>query len=200
MTPHSSFTCVTARQYVALYLYYIEGQPQRTIGSILGVSQQAASYLLERGRRRLVTSVGETGVVKAVHMRELLRPSPYASPTRDLGKAASRQEDLLDALEQRMLQRADDLADLQQCMSGESVLPVRTKRNHFDQWECRYLSGNGVLVDPINDRDLPQGWHMEPVRKSRVPESAYRSDRAARYCASDPATCGLDCCGCRRSR
>ena len=200
MTPHSSFTRVTARQYVALYLYYIEGQTQRTIGDVLGVTQPAIHYLLQRGKLLLEEAASDGGVIKAVHMRELLRPSPYASPTRDLGKAASRQEDLLDALEQRMLQRADDLADLQQCMSGESVLPVRTKRNHFDQWECRYLSGNGVLVDPINDRDLPQGWHMEPVRKSRVPESAYRSDRAARYCASDPATCGLDCCGCRRSR
>ena len=179
MTPHSSFTRVTARQYVALYLYYIEGQPQRKIGSVLGIAHQNVSRLIVRGKRWLVDAAADQGGASLPYIEALSAPSPTASPTRNVGLAASRREELLDALELRLEQRAKDLAEVAECMSGDSSRPTRIKRNHYDQWELRYLAGKAG----------------EPL-----PTSAYNAAVAARYCASDPATCGLDCCGCRRSR
>ena len=166
---------------------------------MLCVSQQATSRLILRGKQWFFDESDRSGVVSAVHMRELMRPSPVVSSTRDLGKSAHRQEQLLDVLEQRMLQRANELADIKRYMSSGSFLPIKPMKNKFDQWECRYLADHRVIVDPVSDECLPDGYHMEPKRNPRVPDTAYRPKNAAAYCASDPATCGVTdkCCGCR---
>ncbi len=109
-------------------------------------------------------------------MRALIVPSPTSSPTANIGLAASRREELLDALQLRLEQREAELADIAECMSGNHFLPTHIKRNHYDQWELRYLSH----------------CSGEPL-----PTSAYDSANAAKHCAGDPSTCNLGCAGCR---
>jgi hypothetical protein len=81
-----------------------------------------------------------------------------------------------------MAQRDAELADIEECMAGDSFSPTRTKRNHFDQWELRYLARHECQT---------------------LPDAAYRQKRSgggpARYCAG-PDGCGLGCCGCDHAR
>ena len=190
---------LTARQYIALHLYYAEGWSITRISGMLSCTKQAVHSLMGRAKTRIVETYTTNDVDLAIHMRDILRPCPAASITHSKGKAASRRELLLDALEQRMLQRATELANIRECMSGKSFLPTHLATNRYDQWESRYLNECGVVIDPIRDEDLPDGWHMEPRRNPRVPDSAYKSKNAAAYCASDPSTCGITdrCVGCR---
>jgi hypothetical protein len=166
---------VTARQYVALYLYYVEGQSQGKIGAVLGIAQQNVSKLMVRGKRWLVDAVAEQGGVSLPRLTALLAPSPTSSPSANVGLAASRQEELADALELRLQQRATELAEVEECMSGDSSHPTRIKRNHYDQWELRYLAARSG----------------EPL-----PTSAYYAGTAAAYCANRGKVCGLKCAGC----
>ena len=182
---------LTARQYIALHLYLVEGWTQNRIGGFLSISQPATHYLIQRGRKWFTDTATRDGVISAIHVRDMLHPSPSASITRNVGKAACRQEELLDALEQRMLQRANELAKYRECMSGNSILPVHRARNKHDQWECRYLTEHGVIIDPVADSELPAGWHMEPRRNPRVPDTVYRPKNAAAYCAGTYPQCGI---------
>jgi hypothetical protein len=170
---------VTDRQYIAMRLYYCEGWTQRKIGSALGIRQQNVSRLLTRGKRWIIERAGEEGV-KSLLVEGLFRPSPTSSVTRNVGLAASRREELLDALELRMKQRATELAEVEECMAGDSFHPTHIKRNHHDQWELRYLTAHDA---------------------QSLPDSAYiqkrRGGGPANYCAA-PVTCALTprCVGC----
>ena len=171
---------LTARQYVALHLYYVEGQSYRRIGSTLGITGQGAWDLVGRGRTRLVACYVDAPLDASPLVEGLTSPSATASTTRHVGRSESRQDRLLDALERRMAHRAYEVEEVTECMCGNFALPTHIQRNHWDQWEMRYL----------NARPDSHG----------IPTTAYRADRAARYCASDPAMCGLGCVGCDRSR
>jgi len=172
---------VTARQYIALHLYYIEGWSYRRIGKHLGMASSASPYaLVQRGKSAIVRITVDKGANTLPLVEGLLRPSPTSSLTRNVGQAASRREELLDALERRMAQRDAELADIEECMAGDSFSPTRTKQNPYDQWEMRYLSKH-------------QG---EPM-----PTSAYihkrRGGGPANYCAA-PVPCSFTprCVGC----
>ena len=70
-----------------------------------------------------------------------------------------------------------DTCDGAECRLFDYALGARHHvRNHFDQWELRYVAQHGG---------------------STIPPSAYKAGTAAKYCASDPATCRLSCAGCR---
>ena len=172
---------VTARQYVALHLYYVEGWSYRRVGKALGLTSSASPYsLIQRGRDALIRITVDKGANTLPLVEGLLRPSPTSSLTRNVGQAASRREELLDALEHRMVQRDAELADIEECMAGDSFSPTRIKQNHYDQWEIRYLNQH----------------HGEPL-----PTSAYMHKRRgggpATYCAAPP-TCTIHprCVGC----
>jgi len=168
---------LTDRQFVALYLYYVCGQSHRKIGRVLGVDRKTVYEHLRSARNKLITIKVETPYPRTLPLVErLLEPSPTASVTRGAGIAASRREDLLDALERRMAQRDAELADISECMSGDSFSPTHALRNTYDQWEARYLSRHAG----------------EPL-----PTSAYDAGHAAANCACDAPSCTLGCAGCR---
>lgn len=130
---------ITARQLLALHLYYATGCTYRKIGTVLSIDGKTAYDLVQRGRRSLYIHVSHDHPHKSLLVEALLRPSPTASVTCNVGLAASRQGELLDALEFRLEQRAEELAHLEECMSGDSYLPTHCKRNTWDQWELNYI-------------------------------------------------------------
>ena len=79
--------------------------------------------------------------------------------------------DRLVSVEERALQR------VRQCMGARSIVKPHIQRNHWSHWEMRYLSAG--------------------ANRNGIPDEMYRADHAARFCASDPATCSLSCAGCR---
>ena len=151
---------ITAKQYIVLRFYYSEGWTERRIGTAMGISHQAVHNLLVRGRRWVFDACDDQGVANSPIVEVLFAPSITASPTRDLGLAAARQEDLLDALELLMERRAIALATAEGCMSNGHFLPAHVKRNTLDQWEMQYALRHHC-------RDLPS--------------SAYNAAIAARY-------------------
>jgi hypothetical protein len=132
---------VTARQYVALRFYYVEGWSQRRIADLLGIQQQSVHRLICRGQRWIIDAAASDGGVKSLRLRALLVPSPSASATREASwAAASRQDELLDALDLRLQERASELDSIEACMSGDSCLLTHCKRNCFDRWEMDVLN------------------------------------------------------------
>jgi hypothetical protein len=167
---------LTAKQYIALRAYYVEGMSHAAISRTLMCSRQNTQMLVSAARAKMIRAY-EDGVIDIRLLVEgLLRPSPTSNVTRDLGTSASRRERLLDALELRMQQRALESRAIAECMSGSSFVPTHIKRNSFDQWEMRYL----------NER---QG-------RGTVPSAAYRAANVAGHCACDWHECGLACAGC----
>jgi hypothetical protein len=167
---------LSTSQYLALRAYYVQGMTQAAISRTLGCSRQNVHMLVMTARAKLVRAC-EDGVVDFLSVVEgLMRPSPTSNVTCDVGKAASRQEQLLDALELRMQQRALESEDTRECMSGSSFVPTHIKRNSFDQWELRFLN--------------------EGTGRNSVPSSAYRPRNMARFCACDWRICGLHCAEC----
>lgn len=164
----------TARQLKALHLYYVEGWSHRRIAGALGIKHAPVQRLIMRGSRWIVEKAADEGGASLPLMRALIAPGPTSSTT-NVGLAASRVDDLLDALELRMEQRAYELAATEECMSAGSFQPTRIKRNHYDQWELRYLARH----------------KGEPL-----PTSAYNPVSAARHCSGAP-TCTCTCDGCR---
>ena len=171
---------LTDRQFIALYLYYIEGQSYRKIAGVFGIATMTAHEHVRNARNKLIRiRIDNPYPYTSPLVERLIEPSPTSSVTRGAGIAASRREELLDALERRMAQRDAELADITECMAGDSFSPTHTKGNTFDQWEVRYLmrhDGNG-------GEGLPTG--------------AYRGDHAAANCACDDDLCPLACCNCR---
>jgi hypothetical protein len=188
---------VTARQYVALYLYYVEGQSFRRIGATLGIKSSNGVYsLIQRGKRWIVEAEAE-GV----------NASPFiegrnASSTRNVGRAASRQDDLIAEVEWRVEQRERELADIDRLMRQNGgvdleaelahnrvfihdyyddawCVPYRRPAHRLDQWEMRYLMAH-------------------PTSRT-IHTAAYDSAKAAAHCAATYPTCGMDspCHGCR---
>jgi hypothetical protein len=155
---------ITARQYIALRLYYVEGWNYSRIGEAFGVTKQAVHQVVMRGRHWIIQACGVQGVDATPRLRVLLAPSPTLSPTRNVGVATSRQDELLDALELRMEQQASMADSLSECMSGDSFRSTHVKRNSFDQWELRYAMLNNCL---------------------QLPTSAYNARVAQRYCGMD---------------
>lgn len=173
---------LTDRQFVALYLYYVEGQSYRKIGRLFGVDFKTAYEHVTTARDKLITIKVEVPNPHTSPLVErLLEPSPTSSVTRGAGIAASRREELLDALERRMAQRDAEWADIEECLSGDSFSPTHGKRNSFDQWETRYLMRHA--------NNAGEG----------LPTGAYQSDHAAANCACDDCACPLGCAGCRHA-
>ena len=174
---------ITAKQYIALRLWYVEGWTQYQVAHLFGVTQPAVHGLISRGRRWIFeTACADPLSLYAqdsLEVEGLLRPSPSSSVTHDLGKAASRQEELLDALELLMEQRADALAVAEMCMSNGFSAPTHVKRSDMDQWETHYAA--------THHGHAPSG-------------NAYNARTAAHSCAEDPATCRCACDGCRLMR
>lgn len=166
---------VTSRQEQALRLYYCEGWTHRRIGSHLGITHRAVQTLIIRGSRWLIEDAAAQGVASLPLVERPCRLSPTSST--HVGRALTRQEELLDALALRLEQRDAELAMYEQWLDGDSHLPSHVKRNPYDQWELRYLRGK----------------KGEPL-----PTTAYRADIAASNCAADRGRCGLDCAGCGR--
>lgn len=169
----------TSRQEVALLLYYVEGWSHRRIGQALGISHQASHQLVDRGRRIILHKVDEQDVDALPTVRVLLAANERVSCTRHIGRALARQEELLDALQLRMEQRAEELAMYEQWLDSGSSSPSHCKRNPYDQWEMRYLHGR----------------KGEPL-----PTTAYNAATAAGSCAMNGKPCPLGCAGCRQGR
>ena len=152
---------ITARQYITLRLYYVEGWSERRIGAAFSITHQAAHDRLIRARRWVFEAAGDEGLAASPLVEALLAPSPTSSPTSNVGVAASRQDELLDSLELLTEQHAQQAASFIECMSGDSHLPTHVKRNTFDQWEMRYAADH---------------------RCEQLPTSAYNANIAGGYC------------------
>lgn len=191
---------VTARQYVALHLYYVEGWSHRRIAQVLGITHAPVQRLILRGRRWIMEAGCDQGGANSPYIEKLLCSSRTSSPTRDVGRAASRQDQLLMEWESRVEQRERELGDIDSLMRGNQgvpdslhrtfirdyyddawIVPYRRPSHQFDQWEMLYL----------NDRPGSRTIHT----------AAYDSHRAARYCAAPP-TCSIHprCVGCPHAR
>jgi hypothetical protein len=86
-----------------------------------------------------------------------------------------------EALERIVSRRARQLHKMRAYMDGMDACAIHALNNRWDQWEMRRLAAH-------------------PNEQS-ISEEAYRADRAAAYCASDPTTCGItdrcyNCHGC----
>lgn len=152
---------ITARQYIVMRLWYVEGWSQYRIAKGLGITQPSVYGLIARGRRWIFEAVSEEGAITLRRVEVLLAPSPTSSPTSNLGVAASRQDELLDALELLMEHQASEAAIYDECMSGDSILRTHVKRNTFDLWELRYAMAHQC---------------------AQLPSSAYNAHIASRYC------------------
>jgi hypothetical protein len=155
---------VTTRQQIALLLFYVEGYSHRRIGESLGIKHASVQRLILRGSRWLICAAAEEGGATSPRLRALLAPSPTTDPTRNVGLAALRQDELLDALELHMEREARTADAIRECMSGDSHLPTHVKRNSFDQWELRYAMDHECF---------------------QLPTSAYNARVAQRYCGMD---------------
>ena len=155
---------VTTRQYIVLRLWYVEGWSQHRIAKGLGIKQPPVHRLIARGRRWILEACADQGGITSPLYERLFHDSPASSPTANLGAAACRQEELLDALELLMQQRAAEAATFEECMSGDSSHNGHVKRNTFDLWEMRYAMAH---------------------KCSQLPTSAYDCCRAWRYCDAE---------------
>jgi hypothetical protein len=155
---------VTSRQERALQLYYVEGWTHRRIGQCLGISHASVQRLIVRGSRWLLHEAEGQGGAMSPFMRALLAPSATSSPTRHVGRAEARQEELIGLLELRMQQRAVSLSEVEKCMSGESLLAPHPLRNHWDHWELCYLARRPQTLG--------------------LPGSAYEARTCWKYCAA----------------
>jgi len=155
---------ITARQYIVLRLWYVEGWSQHRIARGLGITQPSVYGLIVRGRRWIFEAVSEEGAITLRRVEALFAPSPTSSPTSNLGVAASRQDELLDALELLMEHQAAEAAAYDECMSGDSHLRTHVQRNTFDLWELRYAMAHNCV---------------------QLPSSAYKPWTAGCYCDVD---------------
>ena len=128
---------ITTRQYIALRLYYVEGWSYRRIGKLFGSNPGTTYRLVQRGKRCVIECAAEEGGNGSPKVRGLLAPSPTSSITCNVGIAASRQDELYDALELLMQQHAMQATAFAECMSDNSFHSTHIKRNNLDQWEMR---------------------------------------------------------------
>ena len=174
---YNAHMATTSRQDLALYLYYVQGHSYRQIGKALGIEVASSYTLVKRGRESIIRSVERQGANTSPLVRALLAANESAvSCTRHIGRALTRQEELLDALQLRLEQHEAELAMYEQWLSGNSSSPSHCKKNAHDQWELRYL--------------------QQHRNGGCLPSSAYDGHSASRACGSDRercAQCGLDC-------
>lgn len=131
------------------------------IGRSLSCSKQNVHGIICTARAKLFRAYS-SGYLDGTSLVEgLFAPSPTSSITSNVGLAASRQEELLDALELLMERRAAEAAAYRECMSGDSSSQTQVKRNTFDLWELRYAMAHRCV---------------------QLPTSAYDAHRAGRYC------------------
>lgn len=150
---------LTPRQYIALHLYYVAGQNLATISSTLGCTRSGTVRIVQAAKAKL-SQAYESDPVKFLPLVEaLLRPSPTASVTRNVGKATSRQDELWVALETRLRQRAKELADIVECMGHDCALPT-------------YQAGGrgGMSVGPNGTRWPAEKWRNQDGRVEVLPQ------------------------------
>jgi predicted DNA-binding protein (UPF0251 family) len=169
---------LTLRQFVALRAYYVEGMTHSAISRTLGCSRQNAHAMVTTAKDKLIRAYDAGDIDIPVITEGLLRPSSTSVTTRDVRVSASRQDELLDALELHMQRRAFDHEEIRECMSGDSFMQTHLQRNHLDQWELHYLAAKSS-------------------RRS-VPFNRYKPYNAAQDCAAQGNGCVLGCSGCRR--
>ena len=135
---------VTARQYAALHLFYVEGWSYRRIGKALGIAGPTAYELVCRGKNNVLTYCVEQATPNTSPIVETLVSSQASTQTRDMHAAAERQDELLDTFEAQLERRLSELDALESCMSGDSFLPSHVKRNTYDRWEITVLNESGA--------------------------------------------------------
>jgi len=184
---------MTRRQAVCVYLYYREGWSYRSIGDALSINQATALRDVRTGLDCLATSAECNGypIVEEFCSAWCDREQPERSRR----IALLRSDRLVQELECALDKRAAELRDVCEVIGTNcyyGALPVggihpedshvshkRSKGVELTQSELRYASVSG---------------------RGSIPGSAYRAASHARYCASNPRTCGLSCVGCDRRR
>ena len=149
---------LTPRQYVAIRAYYALGMSIGTISNALMCSRQNVHQLIMAGRARLLRAYKDGYLDSQSLVEGLFRPSPTSSPTCNVGIAASRQDELYDALELLMQQHAMQATAFAECMSGNSFYPTHIKRNNLDQWEMRYAMARNCRQIPTSAYEARSAW------------------------------------------
>lgn len=150
---------LTARQYLAFHAYYVTGASYVTISRTLGCTKQNAHALVATARASIVRASEDGEVDFSLLVEGLLRPSPTASVTRNVGKSLSRQDELWVALEMRLHQRASELADIEECMSHDCALPTRQPGGR-----------GGISVGPNGTRWPAEKWQHQDGRIDVLPQ------------------------------
>jgi hypothetical protein len=149
---------LTARQCIALHLYYVAGQNLAVISSTLGCTPSGTFRIVQAAKAKLGQAYEDDPVKFLPLIEGLLRPSPTASVTRHVGKSLSRQDELWAALEMRLHQRANELADIVECMGHDCALPTRQPGGR-----------GGMSVGPNGTRWPAEKWQHRDGRVEMLP-------------------------------
>jgi len=170
---------MTRRAALCLYLLIQEGWSERDIAEALNFSRDTVSRDIRAAKRILALRVESAGYPVVEEFFSLWRTGGQREPPR---QAAMRHDRFVHDLDQRIVQRSQELADVSECMGADCpVSHARSKGQELTHWERRYMVESGT---------------------TSIPDSLFRAKREghtpARYCDQDPETCTLGCAGCRR--
>jgi hypothetical protein len=150
---------LTDRQYIAFHAYYVSGWSYVTISNTLGCTKQNAHALVSTARAKVIRAYGDEDIDFPVLVEGLLRPSPTASVTSNVGNATSRQDKLWAALQLRMQERAKELGDIEECMGHDCALPTKGSGGR-----------GGISVGPNGTRWPPEKWQHPDGRVETLPQ------------------------------
>ena len=129
---------LTQRQLACFDLYYVYGWSTRKIASVFSCSYETVRRERDTVVIRLQVSLEDGKCDNTLRVEDLFRSSS-STPTRDVGAALRRQEQLASELESWMDIREQQLLDVSECMDGNCPMPAHHKKNPYDQWELDYM-------------------------------------------------------------
>lgn len=130
---------MTERQISAVTLYFVAGLSFRQVGEVLGITQAATQRLVARGR---ATAIRDCANAASPEEAEARLRTMLAQPQRHV--AAARQDQMLDAIEERINQSDSDLAAAEDCMRGEVRQVSHHALNTWDRWELELMGERGL--------------------------------------------------------
>jgi hypothetical protein len=146
-----------------LVLHYRQGWSLRTIAAAFHVHHHNVRRALELACIALADSCPESVCATSPFIGGLLRYEGSDAPRQQPAIAAMRREQLAAELEDHVLRRAAELAEVSECMDADCYVPHNGMPD-WSQWEMRYLNCTG---------------------RTSIPNSVYDACRAGRYCDAE---------------
>jgi hypothetical protein len=146
-----------------LVLHYRQGWSLRTIALAFHVHHHNVKRAMELACNELADSCPESVCATSPFIGGLLRFEGSDAPRQKPAIAAMRREQLAAELEDHVLRRAAELAEVSECMDADCCVPHNGMPD-WSQWEMHYLNRTG---------------------RTSIPNRVYDAIRAARYCDAD---------------